>query len=378
MGFDTAEVVGGHNETVFGPDYTDWLAARCPEGHELMQIERALDAPSGAWRTWNSALPAEYHCTNWLVDRTLDYLRTPDERPFLVLCSIPDPHPSFCPPAPYCYRYRAEEVPAPPRREGELDLMPPHFKAFYEASGGWFAEHFAAGKGGGEQRTGWTNVRPCCEYSEHQMRDMVAHYWGMVALIDDGVGRLLAELDALGPADDTLVVYTSDHGDLMGDHGLLMKGPFHYDGLLRVPSIWRGPGIAAGSSIRAPVGLVDLAPTVLDLVGVAPPASMQGRSLAPFLRGEAAADWREGIVTENDDELFGIFLRTLSTERWRLSCYGGQPYGELFDRREDPHELTNLWGDAGYAGIKRDLKELLLDQLLLNAPCREPRLAPYA
>ena len=378
MGFDTVEVVGGHNETVYGPDYTDWLAARCPDGYGLMQIEHALDQPSGAWRTWNSALPAELHCTNWVVDRTLDYLRPPDDRPFLVFCSIPDPHPSFCPPAPYCYRYRAEEVPAPSRRDGELDLMPPHFKAFYEASGGWFAEHFAAGPAGGEQRTGWKNVRPCNRYSEHQMRDMVAHYWGMVALIDDAVGRLLAELDALGRAGDTVVVYTSDHGDLMGDHGLLMKGPFHYDGLLRVPSIWRGPGIVAGRSTTAPVGLVDLAPTLLDLAGVQPPASMQGRSLAPFLRGEAAPDWREGIVTENDDELFGIYLRTLTTDRWRLSCYGGQPYGELFDRREDPHELSNLWDDAGYAGIKRDLKELLLDQLLVNAPRREPRLAPYA
>ena len=79
-----------------------------------------------------------------------------------------------------------------------------------------------------------------------------------------------------------------------------------------------------------------------------------------------------------DDELFGIYLRTLTTDRWRLSCYGGQPYGELFDCREDPHELSNLWDDAGYAVIKRELKELLLDQLLVNAPRREPRLAPYA
>ena len=350
MGFDTAEVVGGHNETVYGPDYTDWLAARCPDGYGQMQIEHALDQPSGAWRTWNSALPAELHCTNWVVDRTLDYL-PPARRP-----SVPG--------------VLLDPGPAPLVLSAGSVLLP--------VSGGGGAGAVAAGRRAGSDAaplqgvlrgvgrlvrgapsprdrpaassgTGWKNVRPCNRYSEHQMRDMVAHYWGMVALIDDAVGRLLAELDALGRAGDTVVVYTSDHGDLMGDHGLLMKGPFHYDGLLRVPSIWRGPGIAAGRSTTAPVGLVDLAPTLLDLAGVQPPASMQGRSLAAFLHGEAAPDWREGVVTENDDELFGIYLRTLTTDRWRLSCYGGQPYGELFDCREDPHELSNLWDDAGYA-----------------------------
>ena len=332
-----------------------------------MQFARALDSPSGAFRTWNSALPVELHCTNWVADHTIDYLRQVGDDPFLVFCSFPDPHPSFCPPAPYCYMYDARSVSPLPRRDGEFDGMPPHFKEYFEGRSRWLREMFKAGA---------KNAKPGSMHSDRQLRDMVAHYWGMVSLIDDAIGRVMSASKRFGLRDDTIAVFLSDHGDLMGDHGLVSTGAFHYDGMLRVPLIWNAPTrLPPGRTSDALVGLIDVAPTILDLAGVQRPP-MQGVSLARYLMG-GALDERQAILTENDDEYVGLFVRTLITRDWKLTRYAGRPYGELFDRRSDPGELRNLWGVPDHVKTRVELTELMLDEMLRAAPIREPRVAIY-
>ena len=131
VGFQAVDMAIGHNEDSWGP-YAEWLAETCPEGHALMQPENALRVPSGALCTWDSALPAEVHCTNWVADRTIARLRTHDpHRPFFVVASFPDPHMSYSPPEPYCRMYDPTDVSPPLQRERELDRMPPHFRAYY-------------------------------------------------------------------------------------------------------------------------------------------------------------------------------------------------------------------------------------------------------
>ena len=136
MGFDTVKIVCGHNETFFA-DYMNWLLAQCPEGRDLLQFERALDEPRGGLRTWHSALPVELHCTHWVAEQTTGYLHEVKDSPFFVQCSFPDPHPSWCPPAPYCYMYDPDDVPSPPRRDSELADMPPHFEAIHRGTHEW-------------------------------------------------------------------------------------------------------------------------------------------------------------------------------------------------------------------------------------------------
>ena len=355
FGFQGVDMAIGHNEDSWGP-YAEWLAEVCPEGHALMQPENALRVPSGALCTWDSALPAEVHCTNWVADRTIARLRTRDsDHPFFVVASFPDPHMSYSPPEPYCRMYDPTDVSPPLQREGELDRMPPHFRAYYEGTG-YCREMF-------EDKT--LNMLPAAAHTDLQWRDMRAHHWGQVTLIDDAVGRILAVVDELGLRENTVVIFTTDHGALMGDHGMHMHGPFHYDGQLRIPAIWRWPGqFPAGQVSRALVSSVDMAPTLLALAGVEAPAAMQGASLSAVLGGDEG-DWsRQAMVTEYDDELFAPFFRTLTTHRWKLTRYAGQPYGELFHRDEDPDEFKNLYDDPGYGAIRMELGDILLDEML--------------
>lgn len=366
-GFESIKAVMGHSEFVYG-DYRRWLDSVCADGFDRLQFERALRPPSGALCTWDSALPAEFHHTNWVADQTIDFVGAETARPFFAVCSFPDPHMSFCPPEPYCSLYAPAEVPLPRWSDGELSHMPPHFKAYYEGTG-YCAEFFWSGE---------LNMRPAIAHMPEQWRDMIAHYWGQVTFIDDAIGRLMGTLDERGLRQSTVVIFTTDHGALMGDHGMHMHGPFHYDGQIRIPCLWSWPGqIAAGRVVTSLAGTIDIAPTILDLVGATVPMAMQGESLAETLVAGKLIE-RSSILTENDDEYFGPFMRTLSTPQWKLTRYAGQPYGELFDRVNDPDEFVNRWDDPGYRSVRADLLGELSDAMLKNAGLALPRLSLYA
>src|SRR5947209_12222474 len=121
--------------------------------------------------------------------------------------------------------------------------------------------------------------------ADEQMRDIIRYTYGMISLVDDNVGRILRTLDETGLAGNTVVLFLSDHGELLGDHGLMTKGPFLYDGLIRVPMIWRWPGQwNARDVVEGICGLVDVAPTLYELAGAPAPLGSQGASLVPVLR----------------------------------------------------------------------------------------------
>jgi arylsulfatase len=208
----------------------------------------------------------------------------------------------------------------------------------------------------------------------------MARTYGMISNIDVSVGRVLDALEELGLRENTLIVYLSDHGDLMGDHWLQQKGPFHFDGLIRVPFIWSWPDhILPGRVNSNIVSMLDFAPTILDLCGVPIPEGPKpvepflplehppwpGPSLRPILEG-SEEPVRDSALLDQDDDHLGIRLRTLVTERYRLSWYAGQPFGELFDLQEDPSELHNLWEDPGYYSVRHELTARLLDQVIMS------------
>jgi arylsulfatase A-like enzyme len=190
---------------------------------------------------------------------------------------------------------------------------------------------------------------------------------------------VLEELGRLGLADDTVVVFMSDHGRCLGDHWLDNMPPAHYDELLRVPSLWRLPGrFAAGSTTDALASHLDFAPTILELAGIpipegpAPPepeAERQrppwpGRSLVPLLTG-AADSVQDSVIAELDEDYLGLQLRTLITRDHWLTIYGGgRDFGELYDLRDDPAQLHNRWGDPEAQSLRRDLQVELLYRLV--------------
>lgn len=378
-GFETADFTGGHGSGTYG-HYRQWLREQDPDGERLLTMAAGEVPPSGAEQTWKMALPAELHYNRWVADRSIAFLERQQQlaprRPFFLWCSFPDPHHPFAAPHPWADLYDDADIALPNRREGELDDLPPFYREMYEP-GRPTSGRIAA-----------TTLR------DDQYRDIVRQTYGMVSMVDDEVGRVMAALDRLGLREHTLVIFLSDHGEMLGDHWMLNKGPFHFDGLLSVPFIWSWPGhLPEGVTTDALVSHLDLAPTVLDLAGVPipetprdelpdpPEAPLQlppwpGVSLMPLLRGERTRV-RERLLVENDEDYLGLRLRTLITDRYQLTAYPGQHFGELFDRQTDPAQQHNRWCDPEYAHIKQALLLDLLEEIVRTDPTL-PRRSTHA
>jgi arylsulfatase len=197
-----------------------------------------------------------------------------------------------------------------------------------------------------------------------------AAYWAMVDLIDAQVGRILECLEETGQAESTVVLFMSDHGELLGDHGIYLKGPHFYEEAVRVPLIIAGAGVIPGSRrSEAWVELVDLAPTLLEAAGLPRHPGMQGRSLWPMLQSRADIDHhREDVSTEYHNAGFphhgtGVYATMLRTDRYKMVRVHGSEPGELYDLQADPGEITNRWADPEYQSVRCDLLQRLCDRM---------------
>ena len=356
FGLQTVDFVGGHGQ--FYGDYLNWLRKEHPDAAAEQSWEPSSE---GAVDCARATIPEELHVTTWIADRTIAFLedQASAERPFFLWCSIPDPHHPYWPPGKYADLYRAEDVAPPLGSPEDLDAMPPHYREAYEAP-----------------RARLSGLRDPAKDFMPGIRSIIAHTYGAIALIDRNVGRILDALDRLGLSENTAVTFFSDHGDLMGDHGLVRKGPFAYEGLVRVPMLWRWPGVFQPPRTQALASLLDFAPTVLDLAEVPipegrtppePECPMQrppwpGRSLAPLLRGKVERV-QDAAIVENDEDYLGLRMRTLVTERYKLTVYAGEDYGELLDLENDPGERRNLWYDPDHQDLRKDLSVRLLHEL---------------
>ena len=198
--------------------------------------------------------------------------------------------------------------------------------------------------------------------SDRQLREIIANTYGMIALIDHNVGRILKALEENGLAENTIVVYSTDHGDWLGDHGLILKGPMLYEGLLRIGCIFRGPGIPAGRCVDDPISTLDLAPTFLDYTGSAPLLDPHGVSLRDLIENRAGSsrdfarsEWellpgRVGVA---------LSLQTVRTGTDKLTLDLRSGAGELYDLRNDPHEMENRFDDPAYAARRRELEDMI-------------------
>jgi uncharacterized sulfatase len=189
------------------------------------------------------------------------------------------------------------------------------------------------------------------------------------------VGRILDALDRLGIAENTLVLFSTDHGHFLGHHGLIAKGAFHYEDMLRIPMIVRYPGvIPAGERSDTLQCQVDWAPTFLRTAGIEVPGLMQGLDQSPVWRGDAAQG-RDWVLVENRHNPTTVHLRTLITDRFKITVYRDAAYGELFDLEADPGELHNAWDDPAYAEVKAQLLLQFVQAEIQREPTRMPRIA---
>ena len=197
----------------------------------------------------------------------------------------------------------------------------------------------------------------------------------MVSLMDKYIGRIVDRLDELGLAENTIVVFTTDHGHFYGHHGLVAKGPFHYEDMIRVPFVVRWPGhVPAGATSDAIQSLVDLPQSWLRLAGVDAPRTMTGVDQSDVWLGTKARA-RTWALVENRHEPTTIHLKTYVDDRYKLTVYYDRPYGELFDLVDDPGEIHNLWDSPGHQHLKNELVMKLLFVEMGKEPLWMPRIA---
>jgi arylsulfatase A-like enzyme len=366
MGFEHVELMQlGHNYWLPEPPpgglhYERWYHGDGLGESKNALYRQALPPLTTAAQTHHSGLPLAWHNSSWVGDRTVEYLRARgreqragEKRPFVAWASFADPHHPFDAPAPWCWMHRPEDVDLPPERQRDLERRPWWHRAALENRPGGSAESRKV-------REEYSRMPP---QNDAQLREIIANYYGMISLIDHQVGRILAALHDESLADDTLVVYSSDHGDWLGDHGLVLKGPMFYEGLLRVPLLLRGPGVLAGQVRDDPVSTLDLAATFGDFGGVPMPAAAHSRSLRPLLQGQgerdhALTEWRLGPARCG----VALDLRGVRTRSAKLTLELGSGAGELYDLHDDPHEMLNRFDDPAYRGLRDELVQRLMSR----------------
>lgn len=353
-GFEDVALTTMHSDQV-GAAYIAWMKARGGDPDTMVGPENSLPHDYTAPQGWRTAVPEELYPTTYVAEETMNWLdnhaKDEGDEPFFLTASFPDPHHPFTPPGKYWDMYDPADFDLPESFHRTSNQAPPTLQWVWEARG----------LGNPNREKG----QVAYAVAEQEARESMALTCGMIAMIDDAVGRILGKLDELGLADNTIVIFTADHGDFLGDHRIMLKGPLHYNGLVTVPFLWAEPnGVNAGQTCSALAGTVDIAQTMLSRAGITPYNGIQGRDLTPEI--ETLSDHGPGQVLVEDDQQRPIMgfdesfrVHTLATDRWRLSLYSGHGHGELYDLHNDPHELTNLYGDPAHAATKTEMLERL-------------------
>ena len=372
-----------------GHAYADWLAA---QGYALRDL-----------REDPASIPPELHQTTWCTDRAIDFISEKRRKgPWLMSVNVFDPHAPFDPPQEFLDRYDPSKVPPPLFRQSDLSTqasIPGDFQ------------------------------NPARLPDEFDAQKVIAAYYAMIELIDENIGRLLDALEETGQRENTVFIFMSDHGEMLGDHGLLLKGCRFYEGLVRVPLIISWPrqfpaqeelplsdetddngsaesdeaepeiassGAPVADSAETPAGLVsdalveliDIAPTLLELADLPIPQGMQGRSLLPILRGETPLQQHRDFVrceyyralnpdVPGREQYEGSFATMYRDERYKIVVYHGHEQGELYDLQEDPGEFNNLWDDSESVSLRLDLMRRSFDALAFSVDTGPPQTRPF-
>lgn len=345
--------------------YTQWLAKK---GHTWDELYHGPANTGDAYV--KAGVPAQFHQTTWCADMAIDFIRDRAEEsyrgPWLFVFNCFDPHHPFDPPAEYLQRYNPADMPLPKYKPGELDTKPRYQQLDHEWAHNNRDEYHVAAM------------------TDDDKRRITAAYYAMCELIDDNAGRMLTALQETGQLDDTIVIFMSDHGELLGDHGIYLKGPHFYDEAIHVPLVIRYPArFKQNLRCDALVELTDLAPTLMDACGFAVPSRMQGRSLLPILTGQSDPSHHRGYVFSeyynawSHKHSYGTMLRTADA---KVIVYHGEIEGvggELYDLRHDPDEFDNLWNDPAHAAFQRDMVKRCFDASVFTMDPMPPRLGAF-
>jgi len=297
-------------------------------------------------------LPEDLHSDMFVGNLAAWWLdHYPRTEPLFLQVGFPGPHPPYDPIPRYAEPYLKKDLPLAEVTQEELDHLPPPFQAM--------RQHNA--------EVDHDSIVHALHPTHAQRHRQRAYYLANVTMIDDRIGEILQALERNGYLENTVVLFTSDHGDCLGDHGQSQKWTM-YDIILRMPTIVWWPGrLPAGRRVDELCQVMDLGATILEMAGLEPPASFEARSLLPLLRGEPGASGRDYVFAEHGRD--GIlreteFVTMVRSREWKLVHFLDEPFGQLFDLTDDPGEVRNLWGDPGYQDVKRELLDAMREWLV--------------
>ncbi len=348
-GFDQAEFCLGHGAAI-GGHHLQWALERGldPETAGTGPHGPAAARSNNWWQALKPAYEEGLHSTEFVTARSIEFIestatddRAADAPPWFLFASYPDPHHPFAPPGDWYDRHQSADMALPESFHDSVDDLPRHLREMTLDAG----------------------ARGPMRIGEAALRDAMAAQYGSIEMIDAGVGRMLDALQRTGQADNTIVVFTADHGDMFGDHGFMLKGGMVFEGTTRVPLAISVPG-RAGARTSSLASSLDIGSTLLDLAGVDSYDGVQGTSLVPVL-ADPEAEVRDHVLIEEDVPDYGIWSnqvpahsRTVVTADARITRYSTGE-GELYDLTADRGERRNLFDvDEG-----RDLRHQMTDQL---------------
>lgn len=354
-GYSHVDMVTGHGSQCSG-HYEQWLRSQSAEADSWRDLRNQLPHDYSCPQAIRTKIPEELYPTSFVRDRAVDFLAEMkhDDRPFFAFVSFPDPHHPFTPPGRYWDMYNPEDFSVPLPYEAHRNPIPPMR---------WLHKHWKDGKrtAGGQE---------AFMANERELKEAMALSCGMISMVDDAVGRVLQALEESGRAEDTVIVFNSDHGDYLGDFNLLLKGALMLRSINNVSFIWSDPQDRTGRTSHALTSTIDLAPTIIERAGLKPYFGIQGKSLLNALDGTSTL--RSRLVVEHQDNMTRMgfsepcTVRTLLTPRHRLTLYKGESWGEIYDHEADPNETHNLWDDSRHQGTRAALVEELTQCLMEN------------
>ena len=294
----------------------------------------------GAWD-----LPEEYHYTKWTADKTIEAIESANsqDKPFFIWSSFQDPHNPCMVPQPWASMYDPEDMPVLGGFPGEFDDKPPFYRGLNEKWNYGDSLRF---------KKDWHCINTLPWMNDKKKKEITAMYYGMISLMDKHIGRIVDALRDKGLLDDTVIVFTTDHGDYLGNHGMWWKGLPAYEDIHKLPFFVRNPGCETpGAHSDSFQSLVDLGSTFLRIAGC---------ELLPGIQGiDQSATWTSADKSNRDHCLIefrptedSFMQKTFLYDKYKVVLYSNPEWGELYDLSKDPEQLVNLWNDGKYSSVR--------------------------
>ena len=362
FGWQHVDMVTEHGDKC-GGHYRQWFKQRAPNWEDLHDKANQLPHNYTCPQAYRTPIPAELYPTAFVKERAVEYLkgRKGNDQPFFAFVSFPDPHHPFNPPGKYWDMYSPDQFSVDLPYEAHRNPTPAMRHVHHE----W------------EMGAKQMSAQTARMVGEQQLKEAMALSAGMMAMIDDSVGEVIAALKEAGLYENTVICFNSDHGDYLGDFNMLLKGALPFRSITQVPMIWSDPADRSGRTSSALSSTIDVPATILDRAGVLPYRGMQAQSFLPVIKGEDVRHREEIFIEYNDGGARLGFetpsrVKSVVTHGHRFTIYKDLAWGELYDLQADPRETHNLWDEPAHRDVKADLS-LRLNHLLADTMDESPR-----